>query len=410
MIKIFQQIALLVLVMLLPLNSLAIDAQLYQGTVPVASYSSSDFTKSAAAALTQVLVKVSGNLEIANDEMVKKALEKPDQYIQSYNYDAQKIDGQNQLSLKVRFSSRQVDKLLDNINQPKLSGQKTQTLVWLVEKNAQGQLDTVHNASDPIVAAMRVAAQQQAMPLIWPVMDLQDLSAASPEQIWQLDKYMVEQASRRYQAKAILIGRIEQTEDEKWQGNWVWSDGMAEPKVWETDGNDAPAAAVAVLADLIKTASVAMTSTALPTSMDADQVTESQTTLAAQNSGWVNIRISGVYSLDDYADLINYLKRLRTVVDVDASQMQGNTVTLRVKTNQNQQALVRELDASYQLIPDLYGMQDASMPSTLLYNWTAGQPQQSPAILTPEVQSVATTVADPMFQDSHAQDSLGYDQ
>ena len=72
----------------LPFTAVAADGELYQATVPVASYSSPDYNKAAEAALVQVLAAVSANDKVASLSAVQKALEKPNKFVQSYRYTA----------------------------------------------------------------------------------------------------------------------------------------------------------------------------------------------------------------------------------------------------------------------------------------------------------------------------------
>ncbi|MDF3054865.1 MAG: hypothetical protein K0Q74_772 [Gammaproteobacteria bacterium] len=303
---------LLVLLFLLTLCSFTASAaggELYQATVSVASYSSADFKKGSTAALRQVFIAVSGNPNITSMASVQKALEKPDKFVQAYNYTAATVGGEFQLSLSVRFSSKAVNRFLRSIDQRVLaidgtpaldessqgntnvpseeypppsdeSSQNTETLtfpaeqapvfeeslqntnvlsappieapilVWLVERDAQGQLGILHDASHLAVASMQTASQKQGVALLWPVMDLEDISALSPERIWQLDQVAVEQASRRYEVNDILVGRLQQNIHGKWQADWVWLKDGEVQKTMETEGDDVFAATTAILTAL----------------------------------------------------------------------------------------------------------------------------------------------------------------
>jgi len=93
----------------------AVDALLYQGQVPVASYSPEDWQKALVPALQQVLVKVSGNPNIAQVAAVRKAMAKPSPMVQTFAYiDQADSTGKKALMLQVRFSPKAIDNLLQN--------------------------------------------------------------------------------------------------------------------------------------------------------------------------------------------------------------------------------------------------------------------------------------------------------
>ena len=381
----------------LPLTLYAATSELYQGVVPVASYSSSDFKGALTPALTQVLIKMTGNTSIATISAIKTALDKPDRFVQSYNYSSTGPDGKNRLSLVVRFSPKLVNELLRSANQTTLfkdiSPQNThqsvpskpktqQTLVWLVIKNANGQPEVLNNPSNAIVAAMQASAKQKNISLLWPVMDLQDISVASPDQVWQMDPLAVEQASRRYQADAVLIGKLEQEKvGNEWQGKWLWLDSAQNKENWETTAADPTLIVTSSLTNLMKV----MTKESPSTSQSVDHHASAGQSVS---STWVEIKVSGIYSLDDYADVIKYLRRLRSIESVNAAKMREDSVIVKVQVNGGREALIRELNGDPKLIPDLYGTNN-NASSLLLYHWDASKYPAQPVehYENPEVQS-----------------------
>lgn len=89
----------------------AVDIFPYQGEVPVASYSPEDWKKAVAPALQQVLVKVSGNPNIAQVAAIRSAMPKASSMVQTYAY---AHGASKELVLHIRFSSKAIDALLQN--------------------------------------------------------------------------------------------------------------------------------------------------------------------------------------------------------------------------------------------------------------------------------------------------------
>ncbi len=105
-------------------SAYAVDLLPYQGEAPVASYSPEDWQKAIAPALQQVLVKVSGNPNIAQVAAIRKAMSKASSMVQTFAY-AHSMDGggKEALMLRVRFSSKMVDALLQDANQSVVAGE-----------------------------------------------------------------------------------------------------------------------------------------------------------------------------------------------------------------------------------------------------------------------------------------------
>ncbi len=89
----------------------AVDIFPYQGEVPVASYSPEDWKKAVAPALQQVLVKVSGNPNIAQVAAIRSAMPKAGSMVQTFAY---AHGTSKELVLHIRFSSKAIDALLQN--------------------------------------------------------------------------------------------------------------------------------------------------------------------------------------------------------------------------------------------------------------------------------------------------------
>jgi len=105
------------LLCLLLLAPLALADGLYTGQVPIASQSEADTATALAAALGQVLVKLTGDNAVLNRPGVAKAVAQPNRYVQQYRYaqDVVADSGQMRLSLIAQFDRAAVDKLLADL-------------------------------------------------------------------------------------------------------------------------------------------------------------------------------------------------------------------------------------------------------------------------------------------------------
>jgi hypothetical protein len=97
----------------------ALAGGLYTGQVPVNSQADDERVGALKAALTQVVIKVSGDAAIAAKPEVAKAIASADKYVQQYQYtqDVVADNGQPQarLSLVAQFDRDAIDRLLANL-------------------------------------------------------------------------------------------------------------------------------------------------------------------------------------------------------------------------------------------------------------------------------------------------------
>lgn len=348
---------------------------LYQAEVPVASHSAADWKKALAPALSQVLVKVSGNPNVAQNPALRAALSKAEKYVQSYNY-APATNGKG-LSVQVRFSPKNINDLLQQASQPILSKNRALTIVWLAMQNANNAQAVALSDKHPIVIALKNEADKTGLPLIAPTLDLQDMSTINANQVLNLDQQAVTSASNRYQPEAILIGKILPAGNNRWQGQWVLLNNGGGNQTWQTQGNNPTATAVATLQQLRPN----VTSTSTPNINNTDNAVPGASTPApsAGPSVDVTLKVSGINGLDDYTALVDYLRSLDVVSKLNVLQTQGDQLFIRLKVTaakltDAKDILIKEINAGNQLAPNpdssgQYIQESLTVPPIIMYRW-----------------------------------------
>lgn len=187
-----------------------VDDALYQGEAKVASHSSADWSKALQVAFRAVLIRVSGNPNIANVPAVRSALVKPDRFVQSYNY----LGHEGALSVQIRFSPKLVSQLLKNAGQfhPVRAGpakplSTPPMLIWLVRENSQGEPEAL-SRSDPVAVAFGRSAKAAGMVPVWPMMDFEDLTNVPAGVLWDQDVTVIRQNAKRYRLDTVVVGRL----------------------------------------------------------------------------------------------------------------------------------------------------------------------------------------------------------
>ena len=152
-------------------------------------------------------------------------------------------------------------------------------------------------------------------------MDLEDRSNLSVDDVWSLHTIKLLKASQRYSASRIFIARIEHGQGELWTAKWTLLGGEQVTN-WSSQGTSMEA----VVAFGLNTA--------------ADRIARSVVVNSiSQDDTVVQISISGIRNLSDYARGMNYLQSLEQVTNLQAREMRGDELSMLLSVRGGAQAL-----------------------------------------------------------------------
>ena len=174
-------------------------------------------------ALAAVIVRASGSEQAIEHTQVKAALQAADDYLYQHAYQSTTetliIAGSAQPArrLLMQFSAARVQQLLREAGLPIWPNQRTQVLLWMVTDDGGKRLAV---ADSKVVVAFKHEASQRGLPLVKPLLDLEDRQRISAARIWAEDEASIINASKRYPAKAILSGQVKFHAGE-WQARFI---------------------------------------------------------------------------------------------------------------------------------------------------------------------------------------------
>lgn len=347
----------LLLLLTMPLRpALAAEVQgLYQAAVPVTSREDERERQQAfATALRQVLVKLSGRTDTLEHPDIRRALAAPQNYVEAWAYRSQAAAAEQPgpdaagntagtgpdrpdataaaavqapgITLEVSFFEPQLQALLDAAGIALWPRNRPDTLLWIVEQDASGRRSLLGTDS-PVVAQLQALAAERAMPLISPILDLQDRLALRPDILWELDPTAIQGASSRYGSDSVLVLRIMQL---------VSGDVIARTEhhlrglVREIDLLEVPL-------EQVLTASIDLTAREL-----ASNYGVFVSRLEDINTR-VRLRVAGVDGVEDYAGILRYLEGLAVVKDVQPARVDGQVLVLDVSTGGQLRQLIETL-------------------------------------------------------------------
>jgi hypothetical protein len=274
------------------------------------------------AALTEILLRVSGSELAFNADLVEELFPSPASYVMQFRSGADD-------TLWVSFDGQAIEQTLRDAGQTVWGAERPLTLVWLAVDWGQGEREIVA-ADDPdrtrdqsrsIDRNRRVRervldiAERRGLPLVFPLLDTTDLQMVTYTDIWGGFDEMILNASKRYDANSILIGRIRASSGQS--GRWTYYFSGAESSLTGT-----PEAVVGQVADLL----------ASEFAIGGDTPIET-----------VVLGISGIVSVDAYGSVHDLLEDVGLIDNFTVTEVAGDRVSYRVDVRGGADRLRRAL-------------------------------------------------------------------
>jgi uncharacterized protein len=290
-------------------------AELYQATAPVADRSEAAQTAAFQAAMSMVLVRVTGRRSAEDDPVLAPLVSNARRYVQQYRGGP---DGQ----LWVSFDGPAIERWLTQNGQPLWGHERPATFVWLaVQGGAQSGVVVTAGENSELKGAIDAAAALRGVPLIWPTAaDLQrnhvDYAAVSGGASAGLAEL-----GRRLGGEGVLIGRATGT-------------GAAASVRWTHLFQDRSSEYSGALEGVNRTAD-------LYAGLFA----------ASGNLVPIEIEVTGVRDLREYASVQTYLESLTFISHVAVAALTGDTIKFRLATRGGAESLQRTLSLNGRLQP-----------------------------------------------------------
>ena len=186
----------------------------YQGNVSISSSSEDELKEKA---LIQVLIKVSGNTDIASLPETKALLQKTQQLVSQYGYQTD----QNNKYFSALFDQQKINQSLRDMQQPIWGDTRPSTLIWLISGNqVVSEQDIKLGADTAISQPLKQTEQSRGIQVQFPLMDLDDNLALSVSDVRGRFYDQVANASLRYESRNFIVAEFKALSNNKWSLNW----------------------------------------------------------------------------------------------------------------------------------------------------------------------------------------------
>ena len=262
------------------------------------------------AALNEVLLRVSGAELVSDQELVELLFPDPAAYVVQFR------PGEED-TLWVSFDGEAMEAELRNAGQTVWGNDRPVTLVWLAVDWGQGDREVIA-ADDPdesrragrsidrdrlLRERVLDMAERRGLPVLFPLMDIQDQRNVSFSDIWGGFDEQLLAASARYDVDSILVGRIRTESSQRNRWSYFFA---GEEQVW----NGEPELIVGLVADQL----------ASEFAIRGDAPLEI-----------VDLTVSGIASVEAYGEMQNLLASTNVIEKFAIDEVQGDVIRYRVE-------------------------------------------------------------------------------
>jgi len=276
------------------------------------------------AAMSRLLVRVTGSRNTPLDPVARPLLASPDRFLSSSGDDRQ---GRALFG----FSRGEVERALTDLGLPVWGPERPLTVLWIAVDDGTGGRallgagEAAEFGAPPTPATLAMikavreevvaAADERGLPVAWPLLDLQDLGAVSDTAVWGGFDAEIVAASTRYRADAVLIGRVRPGTFGT-EVDWLFvhgADRQQLPIAGVRDGIDVAADRYAADLATVGGASVSL------------------------------LTVNDVRTPADYGRVVSYLERQSVLQSVDVDSFDDGILRLRVAARGDARVLERTL-------------------------------------------------------------------
>ena len=318
---------------------------LYEAEIVAVNQSDSERKRLLPLALRQVLVKVTGEHQLA-PEIEELLLPKAARFVQQFRFSnnpewaeyqaalrraaetpswvvveeskvAEAIENEvlppEPYLLSVQFDPQMVNQSLNALGVPIWGKERPALLLWLVIDDHGSRTMVGGDELLELQAQIKQQAKQRGVPLWLPMYDFQDTRTGTIGDLWGNFAEPIMVASQRYQADVVILGRIQRLAEQGWQFRW---------NVLSATGQSASYSDATLLLDGL--------TTGLDVLLDQQAQRYTQAIGSAEVSRVV-VQLLDVDNLASFARASEYLQGLESVKAMQLREISANSMLVELQ-------------------------------------------------------------------------------
>lgn len=212
----------LLLLVLLPAAAVPVS-DLYEVDVPVASQDREQRLEVLKQAFEEILVRVTGDGSVAGNPEVEPLLRRAAGFVQRFRY-LPAPEGEEGWVLHAVFDARRIERALAERGLPVWGQDRPAVLAWVAIIDGGRRFLIGEQSHDAERAILADEARRRGLPLMFPLLDLQDQRQVRIADVTGGFDSTVDAASARYASDAVLIGTVRRS-GSHWLGRWRLREG-----------------------------------------------------------------------------------------------------------------------------------------------------------------------------------------
>ncbi|MEM7562960.1 MAG: DUF2066 domain-containing protein [Pseudomonadota bacterium] len=209
---------------LFPVNAVIVE-DLFTVELPVADQTTSLRLEAFSEAFKRVIVKASGSDDALRSPAFKRPIQSSARYVKQFRYVNKSLPededfDEGRLFLQIDFDQQSIENLLRENNFP-VWGRERPSSLLVISYDVNENIKLVSDDATPdLIESLDQAAIQHAVPVLFPLMDLQDLSLVGISDVVSREYDTISTMAGRYGPEALLVGQIVGRSGEGWLGDW----------------------------------------------------------------------------------------------------------------------------------------------------------------------------------------------
>jgi hypothetical protein len=311
-------------------------------------------------ALAAVFFKNSGSPSVVLNPLVKSQINTPEIILTQYGY----YEKNDQLMLKANFDYQRVISTLRQAGLPVWGSQRPLTLLWLSVDENNEQTILADASSADIRVDLTQESNNKGIPLLLPIMDLDDVMQVSITDVRGMFTDVLANASRRYQADYFAIANVDT------QG------GNVHFSIKLFDKNRTNGVLQALVSQQGDVADYQQ-ATKRMMSILADYYISQYAIASTGSDVATQVRFTGLNSMTQVVHVETYLRQLSAVKSIKLSQFKGNSATYMIELFSSVDDLQRLLNIDSRLtqldsvgsVESFYEPKTDNARPKLIYQW-----------------------------------------
>jgi hypothetical protein len=304
--------------------------------------------------LANVLVKVSGDRNLLENPALKPILKQASGLVQQYQYKSMPVtseehaaEGTPQRFLWARFDPKAVDRLLRESGFPAWGMTRPSLLVWLGQESGTRRELISPEMDIELKEYLDQVATSRGVPLVWPLMDIEDQNAIQVSDLWGGFEEDIRSASNRYLPDVILVGQLSKRGRGSWLGEWFLylPDHVHRWQTSESSREEMAREGFQQAIDVL--------------------VQRYAPQQANQGVASLKLRVFGLARLADYALVQDYLRSLAMVERVDLSSVDSERIDFILQVHGGRESLKRGIQLGAVLEPVVISREMTASPEDM---------------------------------------------